>query len=477
MGNNALSPPPSPTYVRKNMTELSIHNNNSARTIITEEQMTAATIASRLANNVDIDVILKGFERALQFFTFEDLCLMEIVSVSFRQLVYQNGFHVWKALVHANRYEKKYCHTIPFTDSTDKNVVAKRKKKTPLYWKLCLIRSRQNEVDDELSHLSHTALLKQLLNDVSNIYANDKNIKIYGVVCDIVTTNNIDFAKVISRVRVSAMNTILVLNIKTLSTIKHYCAETKQYRCLIGQLAFITWSADDERKRLKVEKLMGYSPKVIMKENKVPGFIGHADELLYVKPEHWFLKGAIKQIFSFILVFRDDLSAITYIKEKQNSLNKRHTGRNNNDNRIHYVTLDLFDEIYHPSFSQDISPWFSDQLNNDIVPSYMYNKDFITYYCRKEDSKAYRGPSFRRYHSELDRRFNGFVIADRSKKDDKITYENKVFQKSGPRIHPFTFRRVDDNMKQEDPPKFVLLKKKWRLNDAFMKIYRNNYTA
>eukprot|EP00943_MAST-04B_sp_MAST-4B-sp1_P007616 g7616.t1 len=459
--------------------ELSIHNKNSATTIITEEQKTAATIASRLANNVDIDLILKGFERALVFFTFEELCLIEIVSVSFRQLIYQNGFHVWKALVHANRYEKKYCHTIPFMDAstTDKNVVVETKKKTPSYWKLCLIRSRQNEVDDELSHLSHTALLKQLLNDVSNIYVNDKNIKIYGVVCDIVTTNNIVFAKVISRVRVSAMNTILVLNIKTLSTIKQYCAETKKYRCLIGQLAFITWSADDERKRLKVEKIMGYSPKVIMKENEVPGFIGHADELLYVKPEHWFLKGAIKQIFSFILVFVDDQSAITYIKGKQNSLNKRHAGHNGDDNRIHYITLDLFDEIYHPSFSQDISPWFADQLENNVVPSYMYNEDFTTYYCRKGDSKAYRGPSFRRYHSELDRRFNGFVIAHQNKNDDIITYENKVFQKSGPRIHPFTFRHVDDYMKQGDPPKFKLLKKKWRLNDAFMKIYRNNYTS
>ena len=53
-----------------------------------------------------------------------------------------------------------------------KNVVAETKKETPLCWKLCLIRSRQNEVDDELSHLSHVALLKQLLNDVSKKYLN-----------------------------------------------------------------------------------------------------------------------------------------------------------------------------------------------------------------------------------------------------------------------------------------------------------------
>ena len=52
-----------------------------------------------MINNVDLDIILKGLERALSFFNFEELCRLEMVSTTILKLICDNGFHLWRDLL------------------------------------------------------------------------------------------------------------------------------------------------------------------------------------------------------------------------------------------------------------------------------------------------------------------------------------------------------------------------------------------
>ena len=432
---------------------------NGNKTITTKEIIIAAKIASNMINNVDLDIILKGLERALSFFNFEELCRLEMVSTTILKLICDNGFHLWRDLLKKTNQYEKYYDTIP---NNNNNSTKKDDDNPPIssssssYWKLCLIRSKQNDVDDELSHLSNLYLVKEMLKDVSKTSSYNKNIKIYGLLCDLITTDNIQVAKVLSRVRVSAMSTILVSNMDTLSKIKNFCLANAKYNSLVGKLAFISYTADDERNRLKVVRVSTPSEEII-ETDEVPGYLGRADELIRVKPENWFLKGAIGHIFSFIYVFQDEKSAQNYIEirnakktEMEQAMEKWKGGK------FHYVTLDLFDEVFNFSNSARIAT---------KEYSFMYDQDITTYYSRKVLSNAYRGPSFRRYHIENHNTVPFIHVNNVG--NNKVLHVNGVtYQKSGPRIHPLTFRELDADILRRK-----LVQKKINLQNAFIKVY------
>ena len=134
----------------------------------------------------------------------------------------------------------------------------------------------------------------------------------------------------------------------------------------------------------------------------LPGYIGRADELLCLQPHFWYLRGAIKQIFSFILVFQDEISAQAYVQQINSSTDVH------NREKIHYVTMDMFE---------------------NRVP-FASKGDFVTYYARKENSKCYRGPSYRRALTRLEW--------------DMTQYEQDFYKRSGLRINPLSFRDLED---------------------------------
>ena len=78
---------------------------NGNKTITTKEIIIAAKIASNMINNVDLDIILKGLERALSFFNFEELCRLEMVSTTILKLICDNGFHLWRDLLKKKKHK------------------------------------------------------------------------------------------------------------------------------------------------------------------------------------------------------------------------------------------------------------------------------------------------------------------------------------------------------------------------------------
>lgn len=362
---------------------------------VSEEQKVAARLAPILANNVDIVCILKGIERCLPFFDFDDLCSLEGVSKSIKKLIHENGFYLWNDLLH---------HYTSLKPGYNRNIFYENhlKHPSPLLLKLQLIRSKQNEVDDELAHVLQVTPFRNLLHEVEEKHKNDYDIVVYGLVCDLVTSKVPGFANIISRVRPAAMSTIIVANMKSLIAVKNCCANSSKYVSMLGQLGFVTWTPEAERRRLIVEKLTTTSKKLQNLAN-VPGYVGIADELLCLQPHFWYLRGAIKQIFSFILVFQDEISAQAYVEQINSSTDVR------NREKIHYVTMDMF-ESKIPFGSKG---------------------DFVTYYARKENSKCYRGPSYRRALTRLEH--------------DMTQYEKDFYKRSGLRINPLSFRDLDDN--------------------------------
>ena len=368
--------------------------------VVSEEQKVAARLAPKLANNVDIVCILKGVERCLPFFDFDDLCSLESVSKSLRKMILENGFYLWDDLLHHYTCLKLCCN---------KNIFHEKhlKHSSPLCLKLQLIRSKQNEIDDELAHVLQATPFRNLLHEVERRYKNDKDVIIYGLLCDLVTSKVPGFANIISRVRAAAMSTIVVANMKSLRAVKNCCAKSSEYSSMLGQLGFITWDPDAERRRLIVEKADDCFEKNLEKRIErqtcpQPGYIGRADELLCLQPHFWYLRGAIKQIFSFILVFQDEISAQAYVQQINSSTDVH------NREKIHYVTMDMFE---------------------NRVP-FASKGDFVTYYARKENSKCYRGPSYRRALTRLEW--------------DMTQYEQDFYKRSGLRINPLSFRDLED---------------------------------
>ena len=375
--------------------------------VVSEEQKVAARLAPKLANNVDIVCVLKGVERCLPFFDFDDLCSLESVSKSLRKMILENGFYLWDDLLHHYACVKLCC---------SKNIFHEKhlKHSSPLCLKLQLIRSKQNEVDDELAHVLQVNPFRNLLREVERRYKNDNDVIIYGLLCDLVTSKVPGFANIISRVRAAAMSTIVVANMKSLIAVKKCCAKSSEYSSMLGQLGFVTWTPDAERRRMIVEKLtsaerknLANMPGYIGRAGEMlcpqpPGYIGRADELLCLQPHFWYLRGAIKQIFSFILVFQDEISAQAYVQQINSSTDVR------NREKIHYVTMDMFE---------------------NKVP-FASKGDFVTYYARKENSKCYRGPSYRRVQTRLEW--------------DMTQYEQDFYKRSGLRINPLSFRDLDD---------------------------------
>lgn len=401
---------------------------------VSEEQKVAARLAPMLANNVDIACILKGIERCLPFFDFDDLCSLEGVSKSIKKLIHENGFYLWNDLLH---------HCTSLKPGYNRNIFYEKhlKHPSPLCLKLQLIRSKQNEVDDELAHVLQVTPFRNLLHEVEEKHKNDYDIVVYGLVCDLVTSKIPGFADIISRVRPAAMSTIVVANMKSLIAVKNCCANSSKYVSMLGQLGFVTWTPEAERKRLIVEKLTTTSKKqqnlanmpgyferaeellCLQPPENTPGYIGRADELLRLQSHFWYLRGAIKQIFSFILVFQDEISAQEYVEQVNSSTDVR------NREKIHYVAMDMFESK---------------------IP-FGTKGDFVTYYARKENSKCYRGPSYRRALTRLEH--------------DMTQYEKDFYKRSGLRISPLSFRDLDDNNYHSR-----LAKKKNALNISALKI-------